>query len=107
MLAVTGIVLGVSALGWLVIWQVYRIRRFCPACKERALRFLLGYRPTPILGCRPTRIIYFECTSCRAHLRAEINFLELTLNSYGIRLRKHEYNYEVVSDHEWEKFFPR
>src|SRR5215475_5976558 len=93
MIAVTGIVLGVSALGWLALWQVYRIRRFCPACKERALRFVFGYQPTQTLGCRPTRIIYFECASCRAHLRAEISFLELSLNSCGIRLRKREYNY--------------
>jgi hypothetical protein len=94
--AIIGIVVGMPALGWLVFWRLYRTRRLCPACKQRALRFVLGYRPTSTA--------YFMCVSCGAHLRAEVSFFELTLVSCGIRLCKREYNYAAVSDQEWRKF---
>jgi len=97
--AIVGIVFGMPALGWLVFWRLYRSRRFCLVCEQCALRFALGYVPT--------RTAYFMCVSYGAHLRAEVSFLELTLSSCGIRLRKREYNYALVSEQEWGEFFPR
>jgi hypothetical protein len=97
MIAVTGIVLGVSALGWLFLWQVYRVRRFCPACKERTLRFVFGYQPT--------RTAYFVCMSCRAHVRAQVSFVDLLLDSYAVRLRKREYHFAVIPEQERRESF--
>jgi hypothetical protein len=95
-LLILALVFGIPALCWIIVWRLYRARWRCPACAVRTLRFVIGYRPA--------RTAYLQCSSCSSRARLNVSFLQLTLRSCGVRFGKEDYVFASVSEQEWKKF---